>query len=157
MESTDRSPAIFISGVVALIYAVIVFMAMSSSGIFRPKMGGGEHAAIASTVAPIFWMMLLSIIHERVQNWFTSNRPAASTPALSIFDLITSFAPVIAAVIAVLYLFASRPDRGYANWFLMLQASYGMMIFLAIRHDIMPTIRHYQASAPAAPVAPPHP
>lgn len=141
----DAFPTIF-TGAVAIVFTAIVWMAMTSSWIFRPTMGlGNEHAVIATVVQPIFWLMAISIVHERAQKWLTGRRLGNPSPWLALFDVVTSFLPVAAAVVAIAYLWVTKPAAGYVGWFLMLQSIYGMIIFVAIRNDILPTIRHYRS------------
>lgn len=114
------------AGIESLIFTSIAVAMLG--GYWTPTFGSPNDLggiASATTVMPLFWLLVAGAFHEIVQHFYTKNRLASATLSSSwkLFDIVTSFAPIMGAIVTfVLY------HPGNATWW----SWYRLMIFAII-------------------------
>lgn len=130
-----------VAGVEAIVFSIIIYMAVTATVLFRPLFGAGESFAVASFVKPIMVMVVAGLVHHWTQRYLNDNRPGVVSAGIVAFDYVTSFLPAVTLAIAFFWMRSAAPVQGYESWWNWTQGLYAIIVFWAICDDIVPTIR----------------
>jgi hypothetical protein len=141
------------AGVWSCLFTVVVILVLSQEFWFHPLFGRGDQEVVATTAWSIGVLYVVSKIHEWIQVGLTKHRITDVSAHLWHFDVITSFAPIIAAVLTMFlqHRYFTLTGMTQTEWASALQILDCIIIFGATVADIVPTIKHMQKPTTSAP------
>lgn len=127
-----------LTSIEAVIFSVVIFLAVTAHTSFRPTFEAGNALAVKSAVQIFITIWVLGLIHKYSQRWLNKMRPKHVDWRWRAFDISTSFAPATFFVLAALVMFVSpTPFASWWKWFVALIAA---IVIDALKEDI-PTLR----------------
>jgi hypothetical protein len=128
MTDQDKNILVGIASFEGVSYAILVYLAatfVSWPIDFRPSVGKGELAAIASAIWPLLWIFVFANVHKFLQRLVCKHgsKPQGFSFAL---DFITSCAPAFALILAFFVDLIWAPRGGYYSW------AYGYWLFISL-------------------------
>ncbi|MEK7156748.1 MAG: hypothetical protein AAB790_02985 [Patescibacteria group bacterium] len=127
-----------LTGVEAIIFSVVIFLAVTAHTSFRPTFEAGNALAVKSAVQILMTIWVLGLIHKYSQRWLNKMRPKYVDWRWRTFDISTSFAP--AALFALAVLVMSISPTPFASWWKWFVALIAAIVIDALKEDI-PTLR----------------
>lgn len=128
------------AGIEAILYSVVIFCAYLPMGsLFVPDTHRGVEAGIVSTATLLGALWALSHVHVIIQRQLEGNHPPRSASALfKVFDVVTSFLPVAALGVAVLYASGSE----YVGWWKWVRTVIAAGVLLSVWGDFASAKRY---------------